>query len=86
MSDWPISATNHNAPAGGWFGGTMANEEYSISRRMLLAGAAGATVLAASGAVNPVFAIERGGTRRFPKDFRWGVATAAHQKIRRAHV
>lgn len=46
---------------------------------MLLAGAAGATVLAASGAVNPVFAIERGGTRRFPKDFRWGVATAAHQ-------
>jgi beta-glucosidase len=46
---------------------------------MLLAGAAGATVLAATGTVTPQFAAGRGVTRRFPKDFRWGVATATHQ-------
>jgi beta-glucosidase len=60
-------------------GQAMTNETRSLSRRMLLAGAAGATVLAATGAAVPAFGTPAAGARRFPKNFRWGVATAAHQ-------
>ena len=51
----------------------MNNPDFSISRRALLAGAAGMTFAAA---VNTTQAADG---KRFPKGFRWGVATAGHQ-------
>jgi len=51
----------------------------SLSRRTLLAGAAGAAVLAATSDGAPAFASGTSDKKKFPKDFRWGVATAGHQ-------
>jgi beta-glucosidase len=57
----------------------MTDETQSLSRRKLLAGAAAASVVAATGTARKAFATARAGARKFPKDFRWGVATAGHQ-------
>ncbi len=54
-------------------------ETPSCSRRTILAAAAGATVLAATGAVSAAFANTAVADKKFPKNFRWGVATAGHQ-------
>ena len=54
-------------------------ETPSCSRRTILAAAAGATVLAATGAVSAAFANTTVADKKFPKNFRWGVATAGHQ-------
>ena len=54
-------------------------EAPSCSRRTILTAAAGATVLAATGAVPAAFANSAVADKKFPKNFRWGVATAGHQ-------
>jgi len=54
-------------------------ETSPCSRRTILAAAAGATVLAATGAVSAAFANTVAADKKFPKNFRWGVATAGHQ-------
>ncbi len=54
------------------------NKIQSTSRRDFLAGVAGAAVVAAVGKV-PAIAATKPGGKAFPKNFRWGVATAGHQ-------
>lgn len=58
---------------------TMDFENQPLSRRTVLAGAASAAVLAATGTVAAALGTPAIATRQFPKNFRWGVATAAHQ-------
>jgi beta-glucosidase len=57
----------------------MTFETGTLSRRQVLAGAAGATVLAAAGTAVSRLASAAVAAGKFPKDFRWGVATAGHQ-------
>lgn len=57
----------------------MTEEAGTFSRRWLLAGAAGVGALAATRAAVPAYGAVPGATKKFPKDFRWGAATAAHQ-------
>src|ERR1700722_20124373 len=49
------------------------------SRRSLITGAAGAALLAAAETTTLAFGSVMKATLRFPKDFRWGTATAGHQ-------
>jgi beta-glucosidase len=51
----------------------------STDRRQFLTGAAGAAVVAAIGGVHPVLSASEPKAKSFPKNFRWGVATAGHQ-------
>ena len=51
----------------------------STSRRKFLTGVAGTAVIAADGKSAPAFAASASKDKPFPKNFRWGVATAGHQ-------
>jgi beta-glucosidase len=51
----------------------------ACSRRTVIAGAAGAALLSAAGAVTVAYGDMTKTDRRFPKSFRWGTATAGHQ-------
>lgn len=51
----------------------------STSRRHFLTGVASTAVVAAVGGRASAFAADEAKGKRFPKNFRWGVATAGHQ-------
>jgi beta-glucosidase len=57
----------------------MTIDNRTCSRRDVLAAAAGATVMAATGSAMTALAATTIAVRKFPKNFRWGVATAGHQ-------
>jgi beta-glucosidase len=57
----------------------MTLEHPSSTRRRLLSTTAAAALLAASGATQFAYAEAATRQRRFPKNFRWGCATAGHQ-------
>lgn len=52
---------------------------FSISRRTALAGAAGASLVALAGGAQAASGSSAVASKHFPKNFRWGVATAGHQ-------
>ena len=57
----------------------MDSDSFSISRRAVLAAAAGFSVAAASGRATAEPSHPARTPKSFPKDFHWGVATAGHQ-------
>jgi beta-glucosidase len=57
----------------------MTFESPSRSRRALLTGSTAVALLAATGIAESAFGEAAKSTKRFPKNFHWGCATAAHQ-------
>jgi beta-glucosidase len=57
----------------------MNAESSSTSRRSFLARAAGAALLATAGDATSALGAVMPTRKSFPKNFRWGVATAGHQ-------
>lgn len=57
----------------------MDEKNLFVSRRSFLAGAASTAALATAGGVTAAMAAPKPTRNSFPKNFRWGVATAGHQ-------
>lgn len=57
----------------------MKNKSNSTTRRNFLAGVAGAALVSAVAGPGQAFGAVEAKRKSFPKNFRWGVATAAHQ-------
>ena len=57
----------------------MDSDGFDISRRAVLAAAAGVSAAALAGNARAESPGNSAAKKRFPAGFRWGVATAAHQ-------